>query len=516
MAKKIIRGQGITKSERYLASLGDKVFLRLWSYPNTFIDKKQGNKGDGKELADLLVVFGDDVIIFSDKEIKWPEIEDLNLAWSRWFRRAVENSGKQVQGAYRWLSKFEDRVFIDKKCEERLPIDLPPLERRRVHGIVIALGATDAAKRFFDDKRGTFMAVPSIKGKAHTDKSLEDYNPFCIGDINPNGPYVHVFGPTALDLIFSELDTIADFIDYITKREAFFRSGKLGLASGEEDLIASFIQNGTEQSERLFIPADMPDDLSEHTILIPPGEYEGFIRLPEYQRKLEADRPSYIWDKLIEVFITHIIAGTSVEIMNIPPSAKIAERALRIMASENRLYRRFLGEAIEGALKKAEDEQAIRFARNLVPDGNDREQKVGYVFLILACPPDSELENGYDQYREHRRAMLEVYCYNLFDMRPDLESVVGIAVDASEKVTGRAGGSEDLIALGKPDWSKEEVEWFNEGKSKYDLKQQKSLVKRKVTGHEFPLEGAPFVSRQQRRAAERKAVKERNRRRNMK
>ncbi len=60
--KKIIRGAATTPSERYLAKLADKTFLNLWSYPNLFIDKKDGGKGNGKELCDLLVVCGDDII----------------------------------------------------------------------------------------------------------------------------------------------------------------------------------------------------------------------------------------------------------------------------------------------------------------------------------------------------------------------------------------------------------------------------------------------------------------------
>jgi hypothetical protein len=65
----IIRSQGATPSERYLAKIADRSFLNLWSYPNTFIDKRSGGKGDGKELCDLLVVSGDHVLIFSDKTV---------------------------------------------------------------------------------------------------------------------------------------------------------------------------------------------------------------------------------------------------------------------------------------------------------------------------------------------------------------------------------------------------------------------------------------------------------------
>jgi hypothetical protein len=47
----VLRSLGTTLSERYLAKLADRSFLNLWSYPNTFIDKKTGGKGDGKRAV---------------------------------------------------------------------------------------------------------------------------------------------------------------------------------------------------------------------------------------------------------------------------------------------------------------------------------------------------------------------------------------------------------------------------------------------------------------------------------
>jgi hypothetical protein len=87
--KPIFRARGSTKTERLLADLGDSAFLNLWSYPNLFYDKKQGGKGDGKELCDMLVVCGDDVIIFSDKHIKYQEDKALDVAWPRYYRKGV-------------------------------------------------------------------------------------------------------------------------------------------------------------------------------------------------------------------------------------------------------------------------------------------------------------------------------------------------------------------------------------------------------------------------------------------
>jgi hypothetical protein len=70
---KINKSKGTTPSERILAQLCEGTFLNLWSYPNLYKDQgKKGGNSDGKELCDLLVVCGNDVIIFSDKSIEFP------------------------------------------------------------------------------------------------------------------------------------------------------------------------------------------------------------------------------------------------------------------------------------------------------------------------------------------------------------------------------------------------------------------------------------------------------------
>jgi hypothetical protein len=121
----IQRAAGKTKSERYLASLAERSFLDLWSYPNVFVDRRSnGERSDGKELCDLLVVCGDHVLIFSDKSIAWPVVDDPELAWSRWFRRAVKKSADQVRGAERWITKHPDRLFLDPACSKPFPLEL--------------------------------------------------------------------------------------------------------------------------------------------------------------------------------------------------------------------------------------------------------------------------------------------------------------------------------------------------------------------------------------------------------
>lgn len=107
----VIKADGVTPSERYLAQLAEKSFLNLWSYPSPFRNQKQLSGGDGKELCDLLVVCGRYIIIFSEKTIAWPNGE-LHVGWRRWAKRAISKAAKQAKGAERWITEFPDRIFL--------------------------------------------------------------------------------------------------------------------------------------------------------------------------------------------------------------------------------------------------------------------------------------------------------------------------------------------------------------------------------------------------------------------
>tara|TARA_R110001599_G_scaffold196542_1_gene393074 strand:- start:24 stop:416 length:393 start_codon:yes stop_codon:yes gene_type:complete len=112
-----LSSEGCTESERYLVNLAKKAFLSLWSYPNVYTNEGRQGNGDGKELCDLLIAFGNDILLFSDKNCEFSTHEDINVAWSRWYRRAIDKSVKQLSGAESWIIRFPERVFLDKKCE---------------------------------------------------------------------------------------------------------------------------------------------------------------------------------------------------------------------------------------------------------------------------------------------------------------------------------------------------------------------------------------------------------------
>ncbi len=499
--KPIKRGTGVTDSERYLARVAEKTFLNLWSYPNTFIEKKLRGQGDGKELCDLLVVFGDDVLVFSDKEIEFQPHSDIFIAWNRWYRAAVQKSVAQIHGAERFLRDHQEKIFLDKGCTEPFPITLPNPEEMRFHGVSVAIGAEDAARRYWGGDDGTLIiADTSTLGEPGIGL------PFSVGDPNPGKSFVHVFDRTSLDALFTEFDTVADLVEYLSHRAAVIRDGSIVAAHSEKDMIATYLQNEDEQGNHSFgLPMRAPNQV----LSIAEGLYEIFQKRPEYKAGKEADAVSYTWDKLITQFTGHVLAGSSVKITHDNPSAALAEPALRFMAAEPRVRRRVLSQAFLEALSKSAELNQDRYARVVLP-GDDVSSKVAYIFLILKYPSFLDDKGGYDQYRRARVTILETYGYAILQDHRSIETVVGIAIDGHDPSTEYKGGSEDLMALQVGNWNEELEAEITQRRSELEILNSGQMRYNSVSAQQFP---SPQTfpakeTRQQRRARERREAKE--------
>ncbi len=111
MLNQIVKEKGLTASEKHLVQLSEKTFLGLWSYPNVYTDEGYTKNKQGKELCDLLIVFGKKIIIFSDKGGKeFKEGVDVKVAWGRWLRETISSS-KQLYGAESWLKNFHTKPY---------------------------------------------------------------------------------------------------------------------------------------------------------------------------------------------------------------------------------------------------------------------------------------------------------------------------------------------------------------------------------------------------------------------
>lgn len=399
----------VTPSEALVASLCHRSFLTLWSEANP-------RSGSGKELCDALVVCGSDVILFSVKEIALKDTGDPNVDWDRWRRKAVKDSVKQIYGAERSL----DRLTRITRSDGTPGLTLPDLATRRVHRIAVALGG---------------------RGKV----------PYFHGDFGKG--FVHVLDEVTLPILLGELDTITDFVDYLTAKEALLAAGVTPVMDGqEEDLLALYIHQGRQFPKG----ADV--------IVIGSDLWEGVTKKPEWKARKEADRESYVWDGLIE----------TLQALNDPVGLSPAdaldslESALRVMARESRFCRRMLAAGFNEFMR---DAAAKKIKARMMPSLSD----VRYVFLATAREED----------RENRRRELALRCFVARGLMERGDTVVGIA---TERYAKGEGFSLDAVRLTKPTWTSRDQEAL-EGIQR-ELGYFASPRLTRATGDEFPV-GSP-------------------------
>lgn len=446
----IIKSNGLTDTERHLAGLAEGTFLNLWSYPNPYRDQRfnGSGSGDGKELCDLLVICDPHVLIFSEKNIRWQD-KPIEVAWPRWYRRAIDDAANQLRGAERWIANFPDKIFVDAACSTALPLPFPPLERRRVHRIVVANGAAAACKSFFDGGTGSLVIMPGLKGQDHLSMGSDASFAFAIGDIDPDRDFVHVLDEATLGVVLGELDTITDLTQYLDKRAEFIRSGNLALAHGEEDLLAYYSIRTDDDGHHHFAPPGKGTWQFHGPLTLDGSHYTGLINDQRYLAKKDADKVSYAWDALIEQFTVHLLDGTSL----VPPGQQYSltrsERAFRSMAQESRLSRRNLGSAFLDACRRGMDKD-IFFRMVVAP--NDRPVGTAYFFVTMKYGERLHPE-GYEHYRIVRSGYLELYAKAILMRHPGLSKAIGIA---REPPGQGQGVSEDCIYAVQTDWSSEE------------------------------------------------------------
>jgi len=427
----IKRGEGVTRAERYLRSLCERTFLSLWSYPGIYRDQ-----GGGKEVCDLLVVFRNHIIIFSDKDCVFPDTGNLIKDWNRWYRRTIKNSAEQIWGAERWIKENPDRLFLDPECQRSFPLELPDIAGAIFHRIVVAHSGTERCRREMKGGSGSLIIVSNIAGDMHF--AGEPYNgtPFWIGQVDPSKGFIHVLDDTSLDIVMQTLDTVGDFVSYLEKKERFLNSGTSVFATGEEDLLAFYLKRLNKNSEHDFVV-----DGNYKGVCITEGEWKNFQNHPQRLAQVAANEISYSWDALVEQFSHHILEGT--QYYSTSREFEDGEKILRFMAGENRMRRRMLMHLFYDLFRKTTPDK-IRSARIVQPDTIDDPY---YVFLLLRKPTDFT----YEKYREFRRNMLEVYCRATKVIYPEALDIVGIATEPGVDELR----SEDALYLNARDWTQE-------------------------------------------------------------
>lgn len=243
---------GVNRSEKLSYDLCKGSFLSLWSYA---VPRLQ----NGKEVCDILVVFGNEIVIFSVKDVQFGENAEESVALGRWRRKAIRESVRQIYKARTWILKGLPAFSSDQKKQ----IAIPDPKNLKIHQVAIALGS---------------------KGKVN------------IESANFGKGFVHVYDEESTYRLLRELDTITDFVDYLNAVESFLsREGpnEILLTGGHRDLLALYLFNSRSfpQSANLLIVGD--------------DVWDGFEARPEVKRRREEDKKSYLWDALIETLAKH-------------------------------------------------------------------------------------------------------------------------------------------------------------------------------------------------------------------
>ncbi len=367
-------------SESFVYEVCSASFLSPWSHLNP-----QG-EGPGRELCDILVVFDPHIIVFSVKDVALG-VDETKPNHARWLRKAVSGSLKQVHGAVRWLRG----VDCVKASDGKLTIDLPPHERRIYHRISVACGG----------RREVAFGTEDGEGKA----------------------LVHVFDEKSFSIVMRHLDTASDFVTYLFDKESFLSRTKVLMIDGEENLLAYYLCHGRKFPEGPDF-AFLLEDL-----------WPGISANPDFKQRVELDRVSYVWDDIIERFSKSDVVGGTRD----GAGRQQFERALRIMAKEDRFSRRILGGSFLEFLEKSKAGD-VRSRLIMAPSG------VTYVFMVY--DEDSSLVE--------RRTELTARCFAAIHRTPAALAVVGIDLN----VPGQKplnGFTQDIVALIRDgaEWSRD-------------------------------------------------------------
>lgn len=408
---------GFTDGEAFLNALAKNTFLTFWSWPNLFRDQGDCCRGGvGKEICDLIVIFGNDIILFSDKRIGFSRDKESSVAWSRWARKAIASSHKQLLGAERWLRDYPDRIFLDQHCQSKLPLNLPDLRNARFHKIVVCHGMEDDLQKISDEGSLIFDGTLTEKDGWMNGKA----SPFIVGRLAPER-FVHILTQSSAELILSEFDAIKDFLWYLRERTKLLTSPDLHRIRAESDIVQMYYEGSENASGGRSI--DPSIKRRNPAGFIDMGGMERLHLNPSLQSKKCADKIGCFWDQLIEAFAYHVLNGTSEHKKHWDFPHEV-EPTLRLLAQSSRFERRVLADAFLSFYKMTEP--GIRGTRVIM---NPEDSDVGYLFLLL---PHVKCFATEVEYRETRCRMLEDYCLMAKLKLPSIKSIIGIGAKTRE------------------------------------------------------------------------------------
>ena len=344
--------------EEFVNGIAFNSFIEYWCYPSP-----KDEYGDKKEICDLLILFGDNLIIISVKNYEFKDF------YSRYFKRTIEKAVKQIYGAERKLLNSNNEIYIKHPKRE---VERFPKERiKNIHRLIINLGE---GVRFYPFNQET-----------------------------KDEKFITLFDKEAFQTIVRELDTIPDFLEYLRKRESLFADKAVIILPGEEDdFPADTARQFFEYAQQQYNPNEKQSILisgTEHDILAHylengrtfskyihskeyncmflqlDGNWTEFNQKKQVKSKRKRDEKSYFLDKLVKKEVLTDSNNDSIEL------------ATAIM-SFNRFNRRVISDSFLHFFDQYKDKRGNFFARRYADfDG------VGVVFAFYSQEMPQEMVN---------------------------------------------------------------------------------------------------------------------------
>jgi len=187
------------EGEEFVNDLAFKSFFKYWCYPNPLDEN-----GDKKEICDLLVLFKEVCIIISVKNYK----NDGSV--SRYLNKTIKKSIKQISGAERKLFNYPREIYI--KHPNRPKEKFRKNAYSKIFRVIVNVG--------------DIIDLQVLEAKPKLDN------------------FITVFNREIFESVMAYLDTITDFVDYLTAREILLEKFGQSLIFGtEKDLLALYLKN---------------------------------------------------------------------------------------------------------------------------------------------------------------------------------------------------------------------------------------------------------------------------------
>lgn len=319
--------------EGFVNNIAFHSFLEYWCYPSP-----KDELGDKKEICDLLILFESNLVIVSVKNYKFNDL------YSRYFKQTIEKAAKQIYGAERKLLRSNRDIIIKhpKKQKERFPKETI----KNIHRVIINLGE---GVRFY---------------------------PFNMETLD--NKFISLFDKAAFETIVKELDTIPDFLEYLTKREELFSGKSVTILPGEEnDFPFDTSRQFFDHSEQKYVSSEnqgilisgtehdllarylihqrtFPEPLRSkdynYTFIQLDGSWEDFNKRKQVIKKRELDRNSYFLDELVKREVLTNMNEKSIELAT-------------VLMSFNRFDRRVISNNFMQFFEMYKDAEVDTFAR---------------------------------------------------------------------------------------------------------------------------------------------------------